>query len=56
MRSLLIDDRGQDLAEYGLCLAIVAIGAAAIALAVGADVFTLWDNAHDALHPAGAQH
>jgi Flp pilus assembly pilin Flp len=39
------NDDGQDLAEYGIALAIVAIGIALIAVAIGSDVTTLWSNA-----------
>jgi Flp pilus assembly pilin Flp len=45
LRSLLADDRAQDLAEYGIALAIIAIGVAAISVAIGTDVQTLWSNA-----------
>jgi Flp pilus assembly pilin Flp len=38
-------DEGQDLAEYGIALAVVAIGIALIAVAIGSDVSTLWSNA-----------
>lgn len=48
------NDQGQDLAEYGIALAVIAVGGAAISLAIGADVFTLWDNAHTALHQGGS--
>lgn len=53
LRSLWNDETGQDLAEYGIALAVIAIGAAAIATAIGADVRTLWDNAHEAIHAVG---
>ena len=45
LKKLARDDRGQDLAEYGIALAVIAIGAAAIAVAIGTDVQTLWSNA-----------
>jgi Flp pilus assembly pilin Flp len=45
LKKLVRDDRGQDLAEYGIALAVIAIGAAAIAVAIGTDVQTLWSNA-----------
>lgn len=58
MKDLLLklvrDDRGQDLAEYGIALAVIAIGAAGVAMSIAADVFTLWDNAHTALHQGGS--
>lgn len=57
LRSLWTNDRGQDLAEYGIALAIIAVGAGALAAAIGADVQTLWNNAHEAIHAAsGGSH
>jgi Flp pilus assembly pilin Flp len=49
---LVRDDAGQDLAEYGIALAVIAVGAAAIALAIGGDVNTLWANAQTPIHNA----
>lgn len=54
MRKLVRKDGGQDLAEYGIALAVIAIGAAAIAVAIGTDVQTLWSNAQDAIASAVA--
>jgi Flp pilus assembly pilin Flp len=44
LRNLPVDEGGQDLAEYGIALAIIAVGAALIASAIGIDVQTLWSN------------
>ncbi len=52
LKKLVRDDRGQDLAEYGIALAVIAIGAAAIAVAIGTDVQTLWSNAQTDIHSA----
>ena len=42
---LLREESGQDLAEYGIALAIVAIASASAALSIGADVKVLWSRA-----------
>jgi Flp pilus assembly pilin Flp len=52
VKKLVRKDGGQDLAEYGIALAVIAIGAAAIAVAIGGDVQTLWSNAQDAIQTA----
>ena len=44
------EDDGQDLAEYGIALAIIAIGAILIALSIGTDVQSLWSNAQPIIH------
>jgi len=43
------DDRGQDLAEYAIALAMIVIGVTFIAVAMGNDVTTLWSNAQPVL-------
>ena len=52
LKRLLADDSGQDLAEYGIALAVVAVGAGVIAAAIGTDVTTLWSSAQTAIHSA----
>ena len=52
LESLLRDEAAQDLAEYGIALAIIAVGTALIALAIGADVSTLWSNAQSGIAAA----
>ena len=42
---LLREESGQDLAEYGIALAIVAIASASAALMIGNDVKLLWTRA-----------
>ena len=44
LNSLLTDDQGQDLAEYGIALAVIGIGAALAAIAIAGDVSTLWSK------------
>jgi len=43
---------GQDLAEYGIALAVIAVGAAVIAVAVGGNVNKLWSNGQSAINSA----
>jgi Flp pilus assembly pilin Flp len=52
IKNLVRKDEGQDLAEYGIALAVIAIGAALIAVASGTDVQTLWSNAQDVIQSA----
>jgi Flp pilus assembly pilin Flp len=49
---LVKDESGQDLAEYGIALAVIAVGAGAIAVAIAGDVETLWENAQNAITDA----
>jgi len=51
-KKLVRDEAGQDLAEYGIALAVIAVGAAAIAVAIGTDVNTLWSKAQGPIHAA----
>jgi Flp pilus assembly pilin Flp len=46
------DESAQDLAEYGIALAVIAVGAGAIAVAIAGDVNTLWANAQTAIAAA----
>jgi Flp pilus assembly pilin Flp len=52
IKNLVRKDEGQDLAEYGIALAVIAIGAALIAVAIGTDVETLWSNAQGVIASA----
>jgi len=45
MKKLVRDEQGQDLAEYGIALAVIGTGAAVAALAIAGDVGTIWENA-----------
>jgi Flp pilus assembly pilin Flp len=52
------EESGQDLAEYGIALVVIAAGAAAIAIAIGSNVNSLWSNAQTQINNAattGAQ-
>jgi len=50
LRKLRADSSGQDLAEYGIALAIIAIFTAVIAIAVGGNVNTLWSNGQSSIN------
>ena len=52
IKKLVRDEQGQDLAEYGIALAVVAVGAGAIAVAISGNVSTLWGNAQTAIAAA----
>src|SRR5580765_3510251 len=52
IKNLVRDESGQDLAEYGIALAVIAVGAAIIAVAIGGNVNTLWANAQTAVESA----
>jgi Flp pilus assembly pilin Flp len=45
LRSLVRDEAGQDLAEYGIALAIIAAGAGLAAVAIAGNVQVLWTKA-----------
>jgi Flp pilus assembly pilin Flp len=54
---VLREESGQDLAEYGIALAVIAAGAALIAVLVAQNVQTLWSNAQTAVSSAvSAEH
>ena len=52
VKRLINDESGQDLAEYGIALAVIAIGAAAAAVVIAGDVTTLWESGRDAIQSA----
>jgi Flp pilus assembly pilin Flp len=45
LRALIRDERGQDLAEYGIALAVIVVAVALTAVAIGDQVEGLWENA-----------
>ena len=49
---LLHEESGQDLAEYGIALAVIGTVAGAAAVAISTDVGTLWSNAQSIIHAA----
>jgi Flp pilus assembly pilin Flp len=54
LRKLIHDDNGQDLAEYGIALAVIGAGAALAAVAIATDVNTLWSVANSVIGAAAA--
>ena len=52
LKKLVRDDKGQDLAEYGIALAVIGTLAAGAALAIALDVNTLWSKARVAIDAA----
>jgi Flp pilus assembly pilin Flp len=49
LRSLIRGESGQDLAEYAIALAIIAIGVGLISAAIGGQVNLLWSNSQPSL-------
>jgi Flp pilus assembly pilin Flp len=54
MKKLVWDESGQDLAEYGIALAVIAGGAAIAAVAIAGFVEQLWTQAEDDISQAAA--
>ena len=52
LKKLVTDDAGQDLAEYGIALAVIGALAAGAAVAIAGDVNTLWSTAQAVIHSA----
>jgi len=52
LRTLLRGEAAEDLAEYGIALAVVAVAAITAALLINTDVTALWQNAQLAIHSA----
>ena len=52
LKKLLTDDAGQDLAEYGIALAVIGTLAAAAAIVIATDVGTLWSKAQNVFDTA----
>jgi Flp pilus assembly pilin Flp len=52
LKKLVRSESGQDLAEYGIALAVIAVGAGAVAVVVAGNVNTLWTNASAAIAAA----
>jgi len=52
INKLVRDEKGQDLAEYGIALAVIAVGAGAVAVTVAGNVNTLWTKASTAIATA----
>ena len=54
MKKLIVDDAGQDLAEYGIALAVIGVIAAAAAIVIAKDVGTLWSKAQNIIDTAAS--
>ena len=52
LKRLAREESGQDLAEYGIALAVIAAGAAAAAVLIAGNVNTLWTRAQTAIAAA----
>ena len=44
LRGLWADETGQDLAEYGIALAVISVGVATVSWFIGLLVAGLWEN------------
>jgi Flp pilus assembly pilin Flp len=54
MKSFLKDEQGQDLIEYTLLLAFVALGAAALFQGMGTSISGIWTGANTQMTTANA--
>ena len=54
MKNLIVDDAGQDLAEYGIALAVIGVLAGAAAIVIANDVGTLWSKAQNVIDSAAS--
>ena len=52
LKRLITDDSGQDMAEYGIALAVVGLVAALAALAIANNVGSLWSRANSIISQA----
>ena len=52
IRKLVADEAAQDLAEYGIALAVIGVIAAAAAIIIAKDVGTLWSQAQNVISSA----
>lgn len=50
IKALVSDDSAQDLAEYGIALAVIGTIAGGAALLIATDVGQLWTNASTIIH------
>lgn len=49
VRDLLVGESGQNFVEYGIALAIIALGAAAAAVVIAGDVGEIWQACVDTI-------
>ena len=54
VKKLAADEAGQDLAEYGIALAVIGVIAAAAAIVIANDVGTLWSRAQTLIDSAAS--
>jgi Flp pilus assembly pilin Flp len=54
LKKLVQDEGGQDLAEYGIALAVIAGGLGLIAVAIAGDVNSLWSAAQTEINAAAS--
>jgi len=54
IKRLIAEELGQDLAEYGIALAVISVLAALVAVVVAKDVGTLWSQAQNVISGATA--
>lgn len=54
IRRLLREPEGQDIAEYGIAMAVIAVGAALAAAAIAANINTLWEQANAVIAITGS--
>src|SRR5882724_11578285 len=52
LKNLVAEDAGQDLAEYGIALAVIGAFAAGAAVIIAGDVNTLWSRAQVVINSA----
>jgi len=55
VRSFLVDDQGQDLIEYTLLMAFVALASAALFLGAGGSIKGIWSTSNSQLVAANSQ-
>jgi len=54
LRTLWADDQGQDLIEYTLLLAFVALASAALFIGAGGNISSIWTTTNNQLSSAAA--
>jgi len=52
LKKLIQEESAQDLAEYGIALAVIGTVAGVAAVAISGDVGTLWSKAQSIIHSA----
>jgi len=54
LKKLIREAKAQDLAEYGIALAVIGAGAAAAAVVIAGNVNTLWEAANGIIETAAS--